>query len=80
MIDWTISKIRPCHSAHADWEARVWPPLSTFTLRNIRTGDVQEVTCRGAGLVEGMIAKSQFDPVLTRKRELHGCHMTASRE
>jgi hypothetical protein len=64
MTDWNISKVRPSYQAHSNWGAESWPPLSTFTVRNMRTGDIQEITCRGAGLLEGLIARAKFDPVV----------------
>jgi hypothetical protein len=61
MEQWLIRTIRPKDFAPASGLTESWPPASVFTVQNVVTGETRNVTCCGAGLLNGLIAAGRFD-------------------
>jgi hypothetical protein len=61
MEQWMIRKIRPKDAASMSEISESWPPASVFTLQNTLTGELRNITCCGAGLLDSLIAAGRFD-------------------
>jgi hypothetical protein len=61
MNDWLIKRI----AAATDTDIMSgWPERQTFTVQNMRTGEIRQVTCCGSSQVEGLITAGRFDEEL----------------
>ncbi|MGI8604995.1 MAG: hypothetical protein ACR2OZ_18650 [Verrucomicrobiales bacterium] len=58
MSDWLIKKISAAPQARS---LGAWPECQTYTVQNIKTGEIQEITCCGSSQVEGLIEDRNFD-------------------
>ena len=61
MSQWLIRSIRPKDASPMSGIAECWPPSSVFTVQNTLTGETRNVTCCGAGLLDGLISAGRFD-------------------
>ena len=61
MTQWLIRKVKPQEISSTPGTSESWPPASVFTVQNMMTGEIRNVTCRGAGLLDGLIAAGRFD-------------------
>jgi hypothetical protein len=62
MSDWLIKRIAA--ATRTDIMGG-WPERQTYTVQNMRTGEIKQVTCCGSSQVEGLISAGRFDEELT---------------